>query len=81
MSTSASSNTAWTPQVGDRVIVRDPDDYIAEVRNKIRNGRVGEIRSFQASDPGIAWVVFPGAGRRKEYRHQFRVDALAPAQG
>lgn len=78
MSTSSISG-AWTPQVGDRVVVSEPDDYLAEVRNKVRGGRVGEIRSFQAHNTEMAWVVFPAAGRRKEYRHQFRVGALAPA--
>lgn len=64
-------------KVGDKVIVNDPDSFIAEVRNKVRDGRVGEI--VRVRDDDSAFVVFPKMGRRKEYRHAFRSRFLSPA--
>lgn len=65
-------------KIGDQVIVTDPDGYVAEVRNKIKNDRVGEIVRLDEGDD-YAYVRFPAVGRRKEFRHQFRLRFLRPA--
>lgn len=64
-------------QVGSQVIVKDPNDFLAEVRNKVKDGRVGEI--VRLRDDDSVMVSFPKVGRRKEYRHAFRAIFLSPA--
>ena len=76
---SHSNEKTWTPAIGDQVFVNDPDGYVADLRSKIKNGRVGEIVKLQDGDPNFAYVRFPGGGRRKELRHAFRLSALSLA--
>lgn len=63
--------------VGDQVIVADPDSFLADLRNKVKNGRVGEITRIR--DDGYAFVTFPAVGRRKEFKHAFRPSFLEKA--
>ena len=63
--------------IGDQVVVSDPEGFVAEVRNKIKNGRVGEI--VKMDDADYALVCFPAVGRRKQFRHHFRVKLLEAA--
>lgn len=64
-------------EIGDKVIVTDPDGFVADVRNKIKDGRVGEV--VRLRDDDYALVSFPQVGRRKEFRHAFRLRFLEPA--
>lgn len=63
--------------VGDLVVVADPDGFVAEVRNKVKNGRVGEV--VRVRDDSDCMVSFPKAGNRKQFRHAFRQTWLSPA--
>lgn len=65
---------------GDWVIVTTPEDYIAQVRNRIKGGRPGEVVNVR-EDGDSVFVRFPAQGRRQEYKHHFRVRALAPVDG
>lgn len=77
MSASTTNASPWIARVGDRVIINDPDSFLAEVRNKVARGRQGEIVSLRDDDYAI--VRFPAQGRRKEFRHAFRMHWLSPA--
>lgn len=65
-------------KIGEQVVVTDPDSFIAEVRDKVKAGRVGEV--LRVRDDGYALVVFPSIGRRKEFKHAFRFSFLAPVE-
>lgn len=65
-------------KIGDLVVVSDPEGYVAEVRNKIKDGRVGEIVNLDDRED-YAMVRFPATTRRKEFRHRFRTRFLEPA--
>lgn len=54
-------------KIGDQVRIKDPGDYISEVRKKIDKNRVGEVIGF-SSHQKFPIVNFPAVGRRKEYR-------------
>lgn len=53
-------------RVGDKVRLRDPDSFVAEVRKACSGGRVGEV-------VGLTWpdsqpiVKFPATGRKREF--------------
>lgn len=63
--------------VGAHVVVSEPNDFVSELRKKIKGDRVGEI--VRVNDPDFALVVFPSLGRRREFRHTFRLRYLSPA--
>ena len=63
--------------VGAHVVVSDPNNFVSELRNKIKGNRVGEI--VRVNEPDFAVVVFPSLGRRREFRHTFRLRYLSPA--
>lgn len=39
----------WIPQAGDLVVVRDPNNFVADLRNKIRNVRHLERAPLQVT--------------------------------
>lgn len=59
--------------IGAKVVVKDPDGYVADKARRIRN-RVGVVVAFQSGGQPI--VTFPKAGRRHEYHEPFRKEFL-----
>lgn len=69
-------------EVGDRVFVKpeEAEGYVAAIRNKIKDRRVGEVRVRR--EWGNDFIVeFPAVGRKKVFRHNFRPSYLQKVEG
>lgn len=64
-------------RVGDSVFVKpdEAESYVAAIRNKIKDGRVGEVKRHREWTNDFI-VEFPAAGRKQMFRHHFRASYL-----
>jgi hypothetical protein len=71
----------WVPQIGDSVIVRDPDQFVSPLDKKLlgRSGTVLRVWTpLFASRPRVAVLFGKRNGRGKEFQHSFSVSDLMP---